>query len=274
MQIRYDSTDVTVLMPQWGYSTKIVYPFQLTKLANKKYRKWDAGSNYDKRYLSCKWLLQKDNAETLLEIFRDAAKGRGKLLTLKLGATESGFFPFGADKGDKGDFQVVLTDVKPMASQGHPADLFTIEASFLFVGSYPAYVLPDAFPEGNLTIGTVENLRYPETMHGQNISYGVKVTETENYSAYVNDMSTTADTYEASLALELLGCNMARLIDFLSGASGRAEDITITPPDNAYLFGIVNGSTDDYTCKWLDSELTTVHSNYNTFSTSINIGLN
>ena len=52
------------------------------------------------------------------------------------------------------------------------------------------------------------------------------------------------------------------------------SECVIVSKETNYLFGIVNGSTDSYTCKWLDSELTIVHSNYNTFSTSINIGLN
>lgn len=272
MQIQYDSTTVDIEMPQWGYSTKIVYPFKTTKLANGKYAKWDSGANYDKRYLSCSWLLKKDNADTLTEIFRDPEKGRGKLLTLKLGSN-SGFYPFGVDRGDSGDFQIVLIDIKLPASQGHPADLFTVTASFLFVGSFPAYTIPDPITEGGLQIGTVSGLRYPENMHGQNIAYGVSVAETENYSAYTNDKG-NSDVYEATLSLDLLGANMARLISFLSGVNGRAKDIEVTPPTNAYLFGIVNGSTDSYICKWLDTELTIVHNNYDSFSTTINIGLN
>jgi len=274
MQLRYDTTDTTIAMPQWGYSVKIVYPFVTTKLSNKKYAKWDSGANYDKRYLNCSWLMQLSEAETLSELFRDPAKGRGKIITFKLGATETGFFPFGVDKGDKGDFQAVLTDLKLPASQGHPSDLFTISATFMFVGSYPAYSLPTVFPEGNLTVGTCANLRYPEAMHDQSISHGVTVKETENYSAYVLDRGISADSYEAGLNLDLLGANMAKLVDFLSGASGRASDITVTPPANSYLFGIVNGSTDDYTCKWLDNELEIVHNGYDQFSTSINLGLN
>jgi hypothetical protein len=273
MQIRYDSTDVTINLPKWGYKTLIKYPFTTTELANKKFAKWDAGANYDKRYLSCSWLLPKTDAETLTEIFRDSTKGRAKTLTFKLG-TDSGFFPFGADRGDSGDFQVVLKGLSLPASQGHPADLFSVDASFLFVGSYPSYSLPTQFTEGGLTIGTVGGLRYPESMHGQQIGYSVTVTETENFSAYINDKGESADSYQCELPLTLLGSNMAALIAFLSGASGRATDITITPPANAYLFGIKNGSTDDYVCKWLNDEIEIVHNNYDNFSTSLKFGLN
>lgn len=272
INIRYASTDVPLPAPQWGYRVTVKYPFTKTRLDNGFWAIWDNGANYDRRYLSCSWLLEYTNAAALVDIFQDAAKGRNATLTLKLG-TASGFYPFGPDKGDSGDFQVVVQNVSPLASRGHPGDLFQVDVDFIFVGSYPAYTIPAAIYEGNLSIGTVVNLRYPEGMHTQTVIYKVPVVDTMNYSAYGNDRAATADNYESALALDLFGSNMGRLVDFLSGASGRATNISVTPPANAYLFGIENGSTATYVCSWLDDELEIVHTNHDQFSASLNFGL-
>ena len=272
INIRYGSTDVELPTPQWGYTVKIKYPISLTRLDNGFWVKWDNGSNYDRRYLSCSWLLEKTDAEALVGILRDSAKGRGLMLTIKCG-TASGFYPFGPDKGDSGDFQVMVTGSVPDASRGHPGDLFQVSCNFIFVGSYPAYSIPAAQYEGNLTIGTVTNLRYPEGMHTQMVVYRTPTNETYNASGYSIDRAATADNYESTMALDLLQSNMGRLIDYLSGVSGRANNIDVTPPNNAYLFGVENGATATYTCSWLDDELEIVHSNHDQFSTSLSFGL-
>lgn len=273
ISIRYASTDVVVPLVLWGYKTTIEYPFTITKLSNGKYTKWDNGTSFDRRYCSCSWLLQKADAETLLNVFNKEAQGRNVGLTLKLG-TNSGFYPFGFDKGSSGNFTCALKSCIPGASQGHPADLFQVDCELVSTGTFPSYSIPSGVNEGNLTIGTVDLLRYPEGMHTQGNQYKQKTVDTYGFNSYGNDAGELADCFEASLALELLPVNMTRLIDFLSGASGRATAIDIIPPANAYLFGIENDSTDTYPTTWLDKTIETVHDNFNTCSTTLNFSLN
>jgi len=269
IHIRFGTTDVEVDTPLWGYTTRIVMPFTIVHTGGLKWVMWDngaGGSNYDRRYLKCEWMLDKTLTNSLLDIFKNTAKGRGIYVTLKLGTT-SGFFPFGVDKGDSGDFICNLLSINPKPSIGHPQDYFQCECEFLFTGSYPVYVLPAQVNEGNLSLGTIANLRYPQNMHDQDITYKVDTMDTVNFSAYVNDRTSGADSFVASMSIDLLGPNMAALIDHLVGTV-RVANVTLTPPANAYLYGRENGDG-PFTCKWIDNEIEIVHRGYNDFGTTL-----
>lgn len=271
INIRYESTDVEIETPRWGYTVTPVMPFTIVHMGGLSWRIQDNGTAYDRRYLKCEWMLDKTLTDNLLDIFKNVSKGRGKMLTLKLG-TSSGFYPFGPDKGDSGNFQCVLKSVNPKPSIGHPQDYFQTECEFMFTGSYPAYSLPTQINEGNLQIGTIANLRYPQNMHDQDIKYGVDVIETHDYSAYVNDRTAGADAFKAAMSLDLQGPNMAALINHLTGTV-RANALNIYPPTNAYLFGRENGDGDEdglFVCNWIDESFEIVHRAFNDFGVTLN----
>lgn len=265
INIRYGSTDVELPAPRWGYETRIVLPLIITKLTpGNGYSIWDNGSNYDIRFCKCTWFLSLADTNSLIDILRNSAKGRAADLTLKLG-NDSGFFPFGPDKGDSGDFIVRLVSPEPRGSIGHPADYFYTECDFVFVGSYPAYELPEAQIDGSLQIGTIGSLRYPQPMHVQTIHYGVNTVITHNASSYANDFTSTGDEYQCSMDLTQCQANAARLIDHLTGTV-RANNVNIIPPANSYLFGRENGGTATYVCQWPQNEIVINHTQHDQFN--------
>lgn len=267
INIRYGSTDVEFETPMYGYTTTLVMPFTISHMGGLVWRAWDDGVNYDRRYLHCEWMLYKTLTAQLLDLFTNTAKGRGIYVTLKLGTTETGFFPFGPDRGDKGDFQCVLKNLIAKPSIGYPQDYFQVECDFIFTGSYPAGYTWTPASEGNLSIGTVTGLRYPQNMHDQEINYRVDVADTVNFSAYINDRTAGADSFVSSMSIDLLRVNMAELIEHLTGTV-RIADLTITPPANAYMFGRENGDG-PFTCKWIDNKIEIVHRGHDDFGTTL-----
>jgi len=219
------------------------------------------------RICRCDWFLGLADTNSLIDIFQDSAKGRAADVTIKLG-TSSGWYPFGPDKGDSGDFIVRLLGVSPMASIGHPADYFRTSCEFVFVGSYPVYALPSTQIDGSLQIGTIANLRYPQSMHVQTARYAVRTSVTHNASAYANDRTSTADEYECSMDLTQCQANAALLVNHLAGTV-RANNVNVIPPANSYLFGRENGSTATYVCQWIQKEITVKHSQHDQFDMSL-----
>lgn len=266
INLRYGSTDVEIETPLWGYTTTLAMPFIIQHMGGLTWTRWDDGAAYDRRYLKCEWMMTATLTNALLDIFKNSAKGRGAQLTLKLG-TSSGFYPFGPDKGDSGNFVCALKSVNAKPSIGHPQDYFQTECEFIFAGSYPVYSLPTQINEGNLTIGTIANLRYPQNMHDQEIDYRVAPIDTLSSSAYINDNGSGADSFVASMAMDLQGPNMAALINHLV-ATNRIADLTITPPANAYLYGRENGDG-PFTCSWIDNQIEIVHRGFNDFGTTL-----
>jgi len=273
MNLRYGTTDVAMPMPKWGYECKISLPLIIEKLSSGNgYAIWDNGANganYDIRTLKCEWFLSLTDTNTLIDLFRNSAKGRAGNITIKLGVSASGFFPFGPDKGDAGDFVTRLISIDPKPSIGHPADYFNVECEFVHVGSYPVYVIPDANIDGSLQIGTINQLRYPQPMHDQKISYGVHTVITHNASAYANDSTSTADEYEAIMNMGQTQANAARLIYHLC-KTVRASTVDIIPPANSYLFGRENASTATYTCQWPQNEISITNPQFGQFDFSLN----
>jgi hypothetical protein len=271
MYLRFGTTDVPMPMPQWGYEVKISMPFTITKLSGGcGYSVWNNGTNFDIRTLKCEWFLSAYDTDLLVGIFQDKDLGRAANITIKLGASPTGFYPAGPDKGDINDFVVRLTKIEPKASIGHPQDYFNVACEFVHVGSWPSgYTIPDAVIDGSLQIGTIGNLRYPQNMHVQKINYGVSAIITSNASAYINDQTAYSDEYECALDLSQNQANAARLINHMTGTV-RSNTVDIIPPANSYLFGIENESTATYTCQWPQKEILIVHRQFNQFDFSLN----
>ena len=271
INIRYGSTDIPLPTPTWGYTSTIDLPLWITKNDDKSYDTWDDGAGattYDRRSVSCVWLLNLADTNSLVDIFTNVAKGRGGDLTLKLG-TNSGFYPFGPDRGDSGNFTVKLLSVNQKPSIGHPQDYFNVEVRLANTGSYPAYSLPDQFTEGHLQIGTISGLRYPQSMHLQNIQMATSAIQKNNSEVASIDRSIDGDGSDCTLPLTLMQCNAAALINHLT-ATVRAGTVDIIPPANSYLFGRQNGSTATYTCKWIQNQISIINTNFNSFDFELN----
>jgi len=259
-------TQYTINPPQWGYSVTINLPLVITRTRAGSVLVYDRGSDYDYRILECTFLLSLSETNTLINLCKDAAKGRDANVDFII-SSGCGFFPFGPDKGDDGTFRARILSVDAQASIGHPQDLFQTTLTCIFNGTYPSFSFPELKSEGSLTIGAVSGLRYPQNMHEQKNTYNITPVLTGNGTPYTID-KTSGDVYESSFDLSLNYPNMAKLINELS-VTVRGAAVNIVSPANSYMFGRENSSTATYSCKMLQKEITITHNNYNDFSTNI-----
>ncbi len=254
--------------PQWGYSTIIDLPFEIEKLDSGDYCIWDHGSTFDIRKCKCTFLLPLAMANSLLTALTTDSLGRAATLTLILGSN-SGFFPFGPDKGDSGDFTIRVLNFSPKSSIGHPADMFPIEVEFQNISTYPSYSLPTEIQEGDLQIGTIIGLRYPQGMHEQNFSFGIKPAITYGSDVYFIDSASNSDSHDSLMGMSLCQNKAAALINHLTGTV-RYNSLSIIPPANSYLFGRLNSSTATYTCQWIDKQIEIQNPSFNNFVFNLN----
>ncbi len=258
-------TQYTISNPLWGYKVSVNMPLNISRVSGGPPLIWDNTNAFDFRTLEATWLLSAAMTTLLVNIAKDAGKGRDANVDIIL-TSGCGFYPFGPDKGDAGTFRARIISVEPEATIGHPQDYFKTTVRFRFNGSYPAYSYSQ-FTEGALQIGSVTGLRWPDDYHKQGIKYDVVVNETMDGTAYANDRTSAADTYETDLSLVLNQGNMAALVAQM--ISTRGADINVIPPANTYLFGIENASTATYVCKSLKPQIEIVHNGVNNFSTDL-----
>lgn len=256
-------TEYTVTNPLWGYKVSVVMALKLSRRTGAAPVIWDDTNTYDFRMLEATWFLSLAQTTLLLNLAKDAGKGRDANVDLIL-TSGGGFYPFGPDKGDAGTFRARIMDIQAEATIGHPQDYFKTTLKLLFNGSYPSYSpLPDLFPEGVLQIGNVTGLRWPDDYHKQNQKYAMNVNQGGDGTPYANDRSSAADFYESDLSLILNHPNAAGLLNEM--VTTRGADINVIPPANSYLFGLENGSTATYVCKSTKKQIDIVHNGHNNF---------
>jgi hypothetical protein len=230
----------------------------------------DDGAAYDSRYCTIpSWLMDSTDMLELSEFFNNLAKGRGQDFTLGLGAG-SGFFPFGADKGDVGNFVCSLWEHKKAGCSFSPFRYFQQSMTFYLVTA-PAYTPGAAETEGGLSIGTVTTLRHPQTLPKPLHEQGVIRAVSRSGSVSLVDLGGSGDVYESDLDLVMKRGNCAALITYLTGggSAGRAGDITVVTPANSWMFGIDQGTSGNYTTKLLTPEIKIKHESTNRFSTTL-----
>lgn len=263
-------TQYTLDAPLWNYTTTINMALTIQKVTNGNYLIWDNLFTNDYRTCEVSWLISKDLTNTLISIFKNIDVGtgtaRGENIDFIL-PSNSGFYPFGPDKGDSGTFRArIIEKPKADASIGHPMDYFNTTLKLVFNGSWPSYSLPTAIKEGNLQIGNISGLRYPDNMHIQDSDYGINTVLGGDGTPHT--FIGNIDKYECGLDLICNQPNAARLVNQLVVTS-RGAAINIIPPDNSYLFGRENGSTDTYACKQIKNQIVITHSEYNQFNVSL-----
>ena len=260
---------ITVKAPEYGYDTTIGMNLHYSRVQN-GYKVGDDGATYDSRYCTVpSWLMDSTDMLELSEFFNKLDKGRGQDFTLGLGSG-SGFFPFGADKGDVGDFICSLWDHKKGGAMFSPFRYFQNSMTFYMV-SAPAYSPGAAETEGTLSIGTVTTLRHPQTLPKPMHEQGIIRAVSRGGSVSSVDLGGSGDVYESDLDLTMKRGNCAALITYLTGASsaGRAGDITVVSPSGSWLFGIDQLSAGTYTTKLLTPEIKIKHESTNRFSTTL-----
>jgi hypothetical protein len=257
---------ITVKAPEYGYESAIAMNLHYSRVQN-GYKVGDDGAAYDSRYCTVpSWLMDSADMLELSEFFNNLDKGRGQNFTLGLGSG-SGFFPFGADKGDVGNFVCSLWDHKKDGAMFSPFRYFQNSMTFYLVTA-PAYTTGSAETEGTLAIGTVTTLRHPQTLPKPTHEQGIIRAVSRGGSVSSVDLGGSGDVYETDLDLTMKRGNCAALISYLTG-TGRGGDITVVSPTNSWMFGIGQYSAGTYTTKLLTPEIKIKHESTNKFSTTL-----
>jgi hypothetical protein len=251
------SDSVQIDYPEWeGYLSKIHLAFELVETS----AGWDVWDNLianDYRTCSIDRSILSETEGKNLDDFIIAH--RGLTLNLAIG-TDSNFFPFGPDKGDTGMFYVRIIDRK--FGQFDQFKQFS-KSWTLLMTTAPEYVLPDVTHQADFQIGTVRGLLYPQTGIDSKRTYGDFNGVTYGGNMYPVDIR--RNIHETSFTQRCNEGLAAELLTFLSGATGRSQDITIIAPDDYYLFDVVQGASGTYTCKLIQNVIECKQLNYEEF---------
>lgn len=167
IQLESDGYQYDVAPPLYGYTTTIELPFDYQQNQDGALFVYDHGADYDKRYCDCKFILDNTDSfwlSTFIKLYVELAPSQWNFGSIYLrGESGNGFFPFGADKGDIGDFQIKLyyNDIACIVNKQYNLPEFNLR--IYNDGAYPSYTfVSDTTYNGGGTIGTITNIRYPQ----------------------------------------------------------------------------------------------------------------
>ena len=265
--LTYGGVTRSIVPPEYPYTSRVRMDLHYFRGFDGAYTVYDSGGGYDVRTCECTFLFESADRNAF-EMFLTGT-GRGQELTLSLGSN-SGFYPFGPDKGDSGDFTVRLLKADPTGQLLSPWKMWRIPAVMALV-SAPSYALPAEQSDGSVTVGTVSGVRYPQGGYSIREEYGVKTTFTLGSDAYVYDFGTSADTCETEAIFELNQTKAAALLNYLT-VTGRGNDISLVAASGQYPFGYLKGDSTTFTTRLLTSEIAMEHVGPDQFVTTLGFG--
>jgi hypothetical protein len=266
------ANSIQIPQPLFGYQVELSMSFKVIAAADGTRTSWDdtAALVPDKRTLSgLNFQLSYTDQAALQAFLNDAAKGRCETIILRLGATPTGFYPFGPDLGDVGDFTCGILQNAPGGALLDPWLHFPTGLILTLVTA-PAYSLPTVVPQGNFQIGTVTGLSFPQAGFAVERENNWLTMATNTGVPYSVDGKTATDRWTSAFTNNGNASVSGALIAFLKSTSGRGADITVVAPDKFYMFGAENGARGTYTTRLLDNKLVITHNRFDEFSVPLN----
>lgn len=274
---------ITVQKPWYGYEVSVHMPIITAEKYPFGYEFRDLFSDGSKDYRvlhTAKFMLPAAQKSDLNDFFRSAQLGRCETVTLSLGATPSGFFPFGPDQGDVGDFTLHLIDRVQGGQLWEPWKYWQDDLSFVMV-SAPGYSPAAGASQGTVSIGTVSGLLYPQDGFRPVSHYNHRTDLSVSGVPHSVDGVESGDGWETAWDQVCNTGNAAALIAYLTGASGRAQAIDLTVGSDGYPYGMDKGDSGVYNSQFLGSERTgseivlrVRHDGYNRFTIPLSFWLN
>ena len=192
IEFQQGATSIQVSVPSFSYKTTISLPFDWQKMDDGTWEGFDNGTAYDKRKCECTLFFTAAQMATFNDFHRTDGEGRAIDITMRMNAN-SGFHPFGPDKGDVGDFTVAV-EIKNHGMVGEsPFRYFKVDLVIYNTGSWPAYTPPAEVDDGDFTIGTITDLRFPPGWFEPEAEYGTFMTLEENSTSQWIDRSVNFD---------------------------------------------------------------------------------
>jgi hypothetical protein len=244
MRLTYDGAYVDFTNPLWGYAVDFGMNVHVTRLANGKYRLFDAGAALDST--ACKFRLQAHKYPMGLLSAYIRTEWRGATVSLELGSTPTGFYPAGPKFGDVGTFTGTITESDPSGWLQSPWGYVERGIVFNVVGTpASAYTPPAQVSEGSFQIGSVSGLKWPDPGFSPVTEYGNGYNVSRSGLAYCEDNGRGRDTWTAEW-VQLCNQSKACALDAFLRGSGRGANTTILSPVNGYLFGTDNAESDGH----------------------------
>lgn len=278
IQLKNPNLDtIEVSHPLFGYTTTIKLPLDVGKLDTGLYNVFDHSSagSFDTRQCRCTFQLNAAEQNTLEDFLRTEGitKGRGALLKLEMD-TGSGFFPFGPDKGDVGEFDVVVEVLDHGRQRDAPFKFFETEllitSTHSTPGSWPAYSLPSEVSEGEITIGTITNNRFPPAYFKPKNRYAVSTVIEEDSGAQIIDKGSSGDAFETSFKMVSNESKAAAVIAHLNNTV-RNNTFNLIVAVNSFPFGRNIGDDGTYTVRLIQNKISIVHEIHNRFNFSLKL---
>jgi len=254
-QIRYNnlgSDYVYVNAPQWGYDTYIHLPFTYIRRSDNNFKAYDRGPTRDVRICKCQHLLNAADANNLLTFLEDNKKARANQGYLYLSdapiialSKEGGFTPFGPDLGDAGRFDITYGPFSPSKQLHNPWLWWTLDM-LLLMRDKPTYNLPDMVSDGTVTIGNVDDIRYPRDGYDTEYKYEFVSGISWGKNHYAVDNGQSGDAYYCEPEISGTKSKIAELLNEIV-TNIRATEFTFDPSNVNYPFGRSNSSGGPYT---------------------------
>lgn len=261
IELTYAGTSIQISVPNVPYTSRIEMALDIVELDSGLYITRDEGSTYDKRICECEFDLTATEQNNLNTFLNTTARGQSVILTLPSG---SGFFPFGPDKGDTGDFTVSAIIISHGRIQDSPFRYFRTALRFVNVGSFPAYALPAEIDDGTITIGSITTCRFPPNLFQPQVNYEVNTQFTENSTPYYFDRGSGGDFKRNSFVMVSNESKAAAIINYLTGSSGRDASFNLVTAAHQYPFGR-DHAEGTYTVQLVKNQINIKHINYNEF---------
>jgi len=254
--------------PQYGYETKITLPFHWQRRIPTGYSANDDGTAYDVRMCEAEWMLNEVDVALFTQFYTRVGRGADVNLWLH---KNSGFTPFGPDRGDYGNYQVTISDVSIRGPQSAPYKYFTL-ACTLTAHTFPTVTAPTTQYDGLFQIGSAVGLRFPDDFPQAEQSYAIEQIFTRDGTAYARDRLPGSDNYETVLKMVCSRSRAYALLTYLV-STVRTNNLTIETLAGTYMFGSENGSGGTYVCQWVDSEILVKHSGFNRYEFELRFSL-
>jgi hypothetical protein len=251
---------IEIEYPEWGYISSAHLAIEPIK-TSVGWDVWNNGIATD--YRTCKIERSIFDEQDGVDLDTFLIANRRVPLSMDIG-TNSNFYPFMPDKGDSGIFVVHVIDRK--FGQFDQFNQFAKEWELLMTYA-PDYELPAVTNQANFQIGTVDGLMYPQAGIDSSRIYGVNTGISYGGQPYSVDIR--RNIHETNFTQRCNTGLAAELLYFLTGATGRHQDITIIAPDNYYLFDPANSASGTYTCKLIQNIIECRQINYEEFEISL-----
>lgn len=262
---------IRIKTPVHGYRSILQFGWDIQDLDNGKWDSFDPGSSYDGRMCECDFVLDATDQALLMDFLGTSAKARADAAVTMSISGDQDFRPFGADKGNAGDFTVGIQLMSTEGIGGRPYAQFQTKVMIVNHGSYPAYSNVTDVDEGSWDLGTVTGVRFPPDWFDPNVFYASDGSMGMDGNLDFVDRSTNADRYESQFRLVCNQPKTERILSYLADTA-RADTFSITPAGNHYIFDIDKGTVGPHTVRLLQKSIEVTHNMYNQFEFTLHVG--